>query len=83
MAPETATADEPGIDIYKTFKSLEWTEGVVWDLTGLPDAFLGILMHCRGISNDHEYAKAHHAAVLELLGVTNPAISLFDTNGPH
>ncbi|KAJ2371528.1 hypothetical protein H4S02_009525, partial [Coemansia sp. RSA 2611] len=53
MAPETATADEPGIDIYKTFKSLEWTEGVVWDLTGLPDAFLGILMHCRGISNDH------------------------------
>ncbi|KAJ2792070.1 RNA export factor gle2 [Coemansia linderi] len=83
MAPETATADEPGIDIYKTFKSLEWTEGVVWDLTGLPDAFLGILMHCRGISNDHEYAKAHHAAALELLGVTNPAISLFDTNGPH
>ncbi|KAJ2490309.1 hypothetical protein IWW37_003266 [Coemansia sp. RSA 2050] len=83
MAPETATADKPGVDVYKAFKSLEWAEGVVWDLTGLPDAFLGILLHCRGLYNDQENAKAHQAAVLELLGVTAPAISLFDTSGPQ
>ncbi|KAJ2866417.1 RNA export factor gle2 [Coemansia aciculifera] len=83
MAPETATAGEPGVDVYKTFKSLEWIEGVVWDLTGLPDAFLGILLHCRGVFNDQENAVAHQAAALELLCITDPAVSLFDTNGPQ
>ncbi|KAJ2034471.1 hypothetical protein GGI08_008941, partial [Coemansia sp. S2] len=83
MPPETATADEPGVDVYKTFKSLEWIEGVVWDLTGLPDAFLGILLHCRGVACDQENAVAHQAAAFELLCITDPAVSLFDTNGPQ
>ncbi|KAJ2797664.1 hypothetical protein H4S07_005890 [Coemansia furcata] len=83
MAPEPATADESGVDVYKTFKSLEWVEGVVWDLTGLPDAFLGILLHCRGVACDQANVVEHKTAALELLCIADPAVSLFDTNGPQ
>ncbi|KAJ2327042.1 hypothetical protein GGI00_004571 [Coemansia sp. RSA 2681] len=85
MAPEPDTADELDIviDMYSAFKSLEWIEGVVWDLTGLPDAFLGILVNCRGIAYDQENAVAYQAAALELVCIADPAVSLFDDNGPQ
>ncbi|KAJ2892058.1 hypothetical protein IWW38_003362 [Coemansia aciculifera] len=84
MTLEPDTTNMAGVDnMYKTFKSLEWVEGVVWDLTGLPDAFLGILLHCKSIAHDQENADAHQAAALELLSIADPAVSLFDANGPQ
>ncbi|KAJ2469051.1 hypothetical protein GGI02_003511 [Coemansia sp. RSA 2322] len=81
LTPATAEAPDD-VDMFHMFKALEWTEDVLWDLTGLPDTFADILLHCKGIFYDEHNALAHQAVALELLGFTNSAKSLFDANGP-
>ncbi|KAJ2521911.1 hypothetical protein H4217_001087 [Coemansia sp. RSA 1939] len=67
---------------YGAFKSLEWIEGVVWDVTGLPDAFASLLSDCSAIARDRSHATQHVAAALEILDIVEPAKSMYDPDGP-
>ncbi|KAJ1802275.1 hypothetical protein LPJ75_006234, partial [Coemansia sp. RSA 2598] len=75
--PETAS-----LELQSVLKSLEWVDGVIWDLTGLPDAFVSLLMHCSEISRDAANARAHLTAAFELLDIAEPAKSKYDADGP-
>ncbi|KAJ1724157.1 hypothetical protein LPJ53_001554 [Coemansia erecta] len=70
----------PGLQT--VLKSLEWVDGVTFDLTGLPDAFVSLLMHCSEISRDKANANAHLVAAYELLDIAEPAKSKYDADGP-
>ncbi|KAJ2394644.1 hypothetical protein GGI23_004609 [Coemansia sp. RSA 2559] len=67
---------------HSVFKSLEWIEGVIWDVTGLPDAFASLLSECSAVSRDHDCASEHTAAALSILDVVEPAKSMYDASGP-
>ncbi|KAJ2604323.1 hypothetical protein H4R99_001881 [Coemansia sp. RSA 1722] len=69
-------------ELQSVLKSLEWVDGVIWDLTGLPDAFVSLLMHCSEISRDTANARAHLAAACELIDIAEPAKSKYDADGP-
>ncbi|KAJ1642007.1 hypothetical protein LPJ64_006099 [Coemansia asiatica] len=70
------------LELQKVLKSLEWVDGVIWDLTGLPDAFVSLLMHCSEILRDAANAHAHLGAAFELLDIAEPAKSKYDAEGP-
>ncbi|KAJ2851388.1 RNA export factor gle2 [Coemansia brasiliensis] len=72
----------PAMNPHSVFKSLEWVESAVWDLTGLPDAFVTLLMHCSSMSSDSEDLPMHEGAALESLGYVESAGSLYDSDGP-
>ncbi|KAJ1842211.1 hypothetical protein LPJ73_005871 [Coemansia sp. RSA 2703] len=76
----TDTIALPGLQT--VFKSLEWVDGVTFDLTGLPDAFVSLLTHCSEISRDKDNANARLVAAYELLDITEPAKSKYDADGP-
>ncbi|KAJ2613181.1 hypothetical protein H4S08_002358, partial [Coemansia sp. RSA 1365] len=67
---------------HDVFKSLEWIEDVIWDLTGLPDVFVTLLSHCSSIYYDREHIQMHEQAALETVELANSANSLFDAEGP-
>ncbi|KAJ2082894.1 hypothetical protein H4R24_001224 [Coemansia sp. RSA 988] len=67
---------------HDVFKSLEWIEDVVWDLTGLPDVFVTLLSHCSSIYYDRDQSQMHEQAALKTVELANSANSLFDAEGP-
>ncbi|KAJ2552095.1 hypothetical protein EV175_003445 [Coemansia sp. RSA 1933] len=75
-----SSSTEPSL--HSVFKSLEWIEGVVWDVTGLPDAFSSLLSECSAISRDHDHCSEHTASARAILDIVEPAKSAFDASGP-
>ncbi|KAJ2724884.1 hypothetical protein GGI07_001633 [Coemansia sp. Benny D115] len=68
--------------LQSVLRSLEWVDNVTWDLTGLPDAFLGLLSHCSDICRDRANIATHFNAANELLGITDNTKSSYDAEGP-
>ncbi|KAJ2289648.1 hypothetical protein IWW55_006247, partial [Coemansia sp. RSA 2706] len=67
---------------HNVFKSLEWVENAVWDLTGLPDVFVTLLLYCSSMSTDSDDLSVHEKAALETLGLVESSGSLYDSDGP-
>lgn len=70
------------MDLYPIFKSLEWVEDVTWDQTGLPDAFVSLLSHCKELANDRANVTMHQSAAAEVLAITESPMSHYDVDGP-
>ncbi|KAJ1750315.1 RNA export factor gle2 [Coemansia sp. RSA 990] len=79
---QAASQGLPAMNPHSVFRSLEWVESAIWDLTGLPDAFVTLLMHCSSMSSDSENLPMHEEAALESLGYVESAGSLYDSDGP-
>ncbi|KAJ2587555.1 hypothetical protein IWW49_003418, partial [Coemansia sp. RSA 1797] len=67
---------------HSVFKSLEWVETAVWDLTGLPDTFVNLLSHCGNMTADSDNLQMHEESALETLGFVDSAGSRYDSDGP-
>ncbi|KAJ2501540.1 hypothetical protein GGH96_001861 [Coemansia sp. RSA 1972] len=67
---------------HSVFKSLEWVETAVWDLTGLPDTFVTLLSHCSDMATDSDNIQMHEESALETLGFVDSAGSRYDSDGP-
>ncbi|KAJ2355282.1 hypothetical protein IWW50_005079 [Coemansia erecta] len=79
---QSAPAHPMALNPHSVFKSLEWVETAIWDLTGLPDAFVTLLSHCSSMSTDIDNLPMHEEAALETLCLADSAGSLYDSDGP-
>ncbi|KAJ1947686.1 hypothetical protein GGF37_000270 [Kickxella alabastrina] len=64
------------------FKSLEWVDDNIWDLTGLPDTFVNLLLYCGDICRDKANTQVHFMAASELLSIADRPKSSYDIDGP-
>ncbi|KAJ2162910.1 hypothetical protein GGF46_000293 [Coemansia sp. RSA 552] len=67
---------------HAVFRSLQWVEDVVWDLTGLPDIFVSLLAQCSYIGQDSDNRPEYATEPLEILNLVRSADSKYDTDGP-